>query len=219
MDINKTSEYKLQNDLTQSDLNRLRDSGIVGVDVETTGLDPGKSDLCLIQVSDANGCISLIKTYDWGKTIILSRFLTDPTITKVFHFAIFDCAFLSAKLGIEVSNVYCTKIASKIAFPNRQKYSLSSLVYDFFGVQLDKGSRLTNWCNDTLTSAQLAYAVNDVIWLIKLKAFLDNTLVLQPPLTTGITPNKLNLNCQSVIPVMVHLWLNGLSEGNFVFSY
>lgn len=219
MSINKTIRYNLQRDLSNTDLNKIRAAGIVGVDIETTGLDPRSSELCLLQVSDIDGNFYLVKTSNWQRAILLHEFLTDPTIIKVFHFAIFDCAFILAKMGIEVSNIYCTKIASKIAFSNREKFSLASLVYDFLGIKLDKEARLTDWCEDSLTSAQLAYAVNDVLWLIKLKSFLDDVISTQPPLVTGITPSKLNQYCQSTIPLMVQLWLNNLYEDNFIFSY
>jgi len=69
----------------------------------------------------------------------------DPAIQKVIQFAIMDCAFILTYLGTLPANVYCTKIASKIARTYSSSHSLSGLIADLLGITLDKKQQTTFW--------------------------------------------------------------------------
>ena len=52
------------------------------------------------------------------------------------------------------------------------KWGLAALVRHLFGVDLDKGTRISNW-EDVLSTAQQNYAVMDAVWPLSLSYFLQ----------------------------------------------
>ena len=99
----------------------------VAVDTETQGLSLVRDKLCLVQLSSGDGDAHIVQmdrqSYDAPN---LKKLMTDPSVTKIFHFARFDVAMMMRDLGVIVAPVFCTKIvtASKIL----QK-SLSMWIY------------------------------------------------------------------------------------------
>jgi ribonuclease D len=86
---------------------------------------------------------------------------------KVFHFARFDVAALGEGLGIAVNPLFCTKVASRLARTYTNRHGLKELVQELCGVELDKGSQSSDWGRvEELSEAQLAYAANDVRYLL-----------------------------------------------------
>jgi ribonuclease D len=213
MKIQNGTRLILQEDLSASDLSRLRESSIVAMDCEMTGLNPHRDLLCLVQLCDRSGTVTIVRTENWLKAHLLQELLLDPNVTKVFHFAIMDYAFLLKHLNVRLTNVYCTKMASKIARTYSPKHGLADLVAELFDTELDKAQRTTFWCSDRLTAKQLEYAANDVAYLLEVKASLDTILDKKGILPTGISYKDLNSRCQAFIPTLVHLWLNGWDFG------
>lgn len=215
--------YALQEDLTDDDLERLLACEAVAVDTELTGLNPNRDLLCLVQICDDDRTVNFLKTRNWAACENLKRLLLDPGVIKIFHFALADCSFFLTNLGVTVQNAYCTKIASKIARTYSPEHSLSVLVKEFFRVDLDKTQTSTDWLRDDLTPEQLKYAANDVLWLIDLKRELEGILSRKGNLPTSLTYEELNARCQTFIPNLVHLSVNGWDFGredrNSVFGY
>lgn len=106
----------------------------------------------------------------------LKRLLTDPTVTKVFHFARFDVAIFKAYLGITCAPIYCTKIASKLVRTFTDRHGLKDLCKDLIGEELSKQQQSSDWGADELTPEQLKYAASDVLHLHALKTKLDAML-------------------------------------------
>ena len=148
---------------------------MVAIDTETTGLDVVKDRLCLVQIGDGKGNAWLVQIKKGGKYPNLKKLLTNPRILKIFHFARFDAAKLKVAFGIEVSPIYCTKIAHKLVWPNK-KHSLKNLCEDMLGIQLDKEQQCSDWTRKNLSEEQIRYAANDVMYLHALKAILDKEL-------------------------------------------
>lgn len=215
--------FALQEDLTDDDLERLLACEAVAVDTELTGLNPNRDLLCLVQICDDDRTVNFLKTRNWAACENLKRLLLDPGVIKIFHFALADCSFFLTNLGVTVQNAYCTKIASKIARTYSPEHSLSVLVKEFFRVELDKTQTSTDWLRDDLTPEQLKYAANDVLWLIDLKRELEGILSRKGNLPTSLTYEELNARCQTFIPNLVHLSVNGWDFGredrNSVFGY
>ncbi|MGB3558754.1 MAG: ribonuclease D, partial [Geitlerinemataceae cyanobacterium] len=89
-----------------------------------------------------------------------------------------DVATLRYNLGIEVSPLFCTKIASKLARTYTNQHGLKAVVNDLEGVELDKRAQSSDWGNAShLSEEQLSYAANDVRYLLgayqKLTAMLE----------------------------------------------
>tara|TARA_Y100001933_G_C19004231_1_gene565840 strand:+ start:1740 stop:2381 length:642 start_codon:yes stop_codon:yes gene_type:complete len=167
------------NDITDEIFNIYAQSSYLAVDTEAMGLIHGRDRLCLIQICNEQKLTSCIKIEkDNNNSARIQSLFESQDITKVFHFARFDTAALKCNLNITTQNIFCTKIASKLARTYTNKHGLKDLIYELLGVELDKSSQSSDWgSEDQLTEKQINYAANDVIYLIdamkKLKIILQ----------------------------------------------
>ena len=143
-------------------------SSALAVDTEAMGLVHGRDRLCLVQISDDHDNVCCVRIQR-GQTRapLLQRLLEAPAIEKVFHFARFDVAALAEGLGIAVQPLFCTKVASRLARTYTNRHGLKDVVQELCGVELDKGAQSSDWGRvEELSEAQLAYAANDVRYLL-----------------------------------------------------
>ena len=78
--------------LHQGDLPDGLDMGkLVAIDTETLGLNPFRDRLCLAHLSSGDGVCHAVQ-FKAGEYAApnLKRMLSDPSVTKLFHFARFD---------------------------------------------------------------------------------------------------------------------------------
>ncbi|MFN3583487.1 ribonuclease D [Phenylobacterium sp.] len=150
----------------------------VAIDSETMGLRLGRDPLCVVQLSDGGGDAHVVKldrtTYDAPN---LKRLLTDPAVTKIFHFGRFDIAMFWLHLGVLTAPVYCTKIASKIARTYTDRHGLKDITRELLGVDLSKAQQSSDWGSAKLSDDQVAYAASDVLHLHALRDRLQEMLV------------------------------------------
>lgn len=149
---------------------------IVAIDTETMGLRPERDRLCLVQLSSGDGTVHLVQFNNQFDAPNLKRLLTDPSVVKLFHFARFDVAVLKAYLGVDVSPIWCTKIASKLVRTFTDRHGLKDLVRELLGVELSKQQQSSDWGAPELTEAQLEYAASDVLHLHALQTKLTDML-------------------------------------------
>ena len=176
----------------------------VAIDTEAMGLHPGRDRLCLAQLSSGDGNAHLVQftggVYDAPN---LKRLLTDPTITKLFHFARFDVGILKAYLGVTVSPIYCTKIASRLVRTFTDRHGLKELCKDLTGVDLSKQQQSSDWGAPMLTREQMDYAASDVLYLHAVKAKLDIMLAREGR-------SKLAAECFAfLLSVPILIWRDG----------
>ena len=173
------SNYQLfQNDLPLKSLISFK--GDITIDTETLGLNIKRDRLCLIQLrNESNKKVYLIK-FDQNISPTNSKniksLLENKSLTKIFHFARFDMAVLKENLNINVRNVFCTKIASKLTRTYSSKHGLKDLAKEILNVELDKTEQTSDWSQKKLTKQQIQYAMNDVIYLSDLKKNLEAKL-------------------------------------------
>jgi ribonuclease D len=148
----------------------------VAVDSETMGLHLHRDRLCLVQLSAGNGDAHLVRIIPGTEPNNLKALFTDPTVTKIFHFARFDVAKIKVDLGVDCAPVYCTKIVSKLCRTNTDRHGLKNLCFDLLGVSLSKEQQTSDWGADTFSAEQQQYAANDVLYLHDLKVKLDALL-------------------------------------------
>ena len=174
------SNYQLfQNDLPLKSLKSFK--GDITIDTETLGLNIKRDRLYLIQLrNESNKKVYLIK---FDKDISpansknIKSLLEDKSLTKIFHYARFDMAVLKENLNINVRNVFCTKIASKLTRTYSSKHGLKDLVKEILNIELDKTEQTSDWSQKKLTKQQIQYAMNDVIYLSDLKKNLEAKLL------------------------------------------
>ena len=177
-----SNKYKqinfLHNDISSDLYDLYKESSYIAVDTEAMGLVHGRDRLCLIQICNELNLTSCVKID--SKTSFsnnLQKLFENEKITKIFHYARFDVAALKCNLGINTKNIFCTKIASKLARTYTNKHGLKDLINELLGIELDKSSQCSDWGSDEhLTDNQIDYAANDVRYLIeamhKLKVIL-----------------------------------------------
>lgn len=193
-----------KNDLP--DLSKYQSADAVAVDSETLGLNLLRDRLCVVQLSPGDGTADVVQI-DRGQIDApnLKTLLTDPSKTKIFHYARFDVAMLRRNLRIEVSPVWCTKIASKLTRTYTDRHGLKDITRELLGVDLSKQQQSSDWAADELTDAQLAYAASDVLHLHDLKAKLE--FMLQREERTHLAEA-----CFRFLPVRAELDLMGWED-------
>ena len=146
----------------------------VAIDSETMGLVLGRDPLCVVQLSAGDGDAHVVRLnrpgYDAPN---LKRLLTDPAVTKIFHFGRFDIAMFQLHLGVVTAPVYCTKIASKLVRTYTDRHGLKDLIKELLGVDISKAQQSSDWGAPRLTPEQVAYAASDVTSLHALRNKLD----------------------------------------------
>ena len=148
----------------------------IAIDTEAMGLNPIRDRLCLVQLSTGDGVCHLVQFDRSYEAPNLKKLLADPKILKIFHYARFDVAILSHYLQITINNIYCTKIASKLARTFTDKHSLRELCRDLIGVDISKEQQTSDWGSPVLKAEQQEYAATDVLHLHKLRNKLNQLL-------------------------------------------
>ena len=155
----------------------LAGAALVAVDSETMGLRLGRDPLCVVQLSDGQGDAHVVQlrrpAYDAPN---LKRLLTDPAVTKIFHYGRFDIAMFHLHLGVVTAPVYCTKIASKLARTYTDRHGLKDVTRELIGVDISKVQQSSDWGAAKLSDDQVSYAASDVLHLHAIKAKLDAML-------------------------------------------
>jgi ribonuclease D len=173
---------------------------VIAVDTETMGLIYQRDRLCLVQLCDPKGRVTAVRIAK-GQTDApnLKQLLEAPNVLKVFHFARFDIAMLQQNLGIQVTPVFCTKIASKLARTYTNRHGLKDLVQELERVELDKSAQSSDWGNAAnLSDEQLRYAANDVRYLVSVRQKLIEMLKREERW-------ELAQRCFEALPVIVAL--------------
>ncbi len=165
-------------DLSVERLNYYLEAEAIAVDTETMGLVIGRDRLCLVQLSDEVGEVSIIRIAKGQSAApYLKQLMEEPKIVKIFHFARFDIAQLNHGLSIITNPIFCTKIASKLGRTYTSSHGLKNLVLDLEGTELDKTAQSSDWGNAAnLSPEQLSYAANDVLYLHRLREQLTRIL-------------------------------------------
>ena len=146
----------------------------VAIDTETLGLNPHRDRLCVVQLSAGDGSAEVVQiAKGQSRAPNLERLLADETVKKLFHFARFDIAVMFNAFGVMTTNLYCTKIASKLVRTYTDRHGLRDLCREQLGIDLSKQQQSSDWGAETLSDAQVAYAASDVLHLHALKAKLD----------------------------------------------
>ena len=149
----------------------------IAVDCEFMGLNVERDNLCLVQISNGNNDAHIIKlnrnTY---KAPNLIKVLNDKKINKIFHYARADLLFIKKYLNINVENVNCTKVMSKIARSYSDKHGLKDLVKEFTGQDINKNLQSSDFGGE-LSEKQLQYCAKDVIFLHKIFFELKKILI------------------------------------------
>jgi len=195
--------YFHEEDLPENALN----GNVIAIDTETMGLQPGRDRLCIVQLADGYGDEHLVRfTHDSDYAAPnLKALLSDPKITKIYHFARFDLASIHAYLGVMAAPVFCTKIASRLVRTYTDRHGLKDLVRELIGVEISKTQQSSDWGAPVINDAQREYAASDVRFLHRMMAELETRLARE-----GRT--ALAQSCFDFLPARALLDLAGWPE-------
>ena len=195
----KISLYK--GDLPKS----FKAASVVALDSETMGLNPKRDKLCLVQISNGDEICHLVKIdLSNQKPLNLIKILKNNKIQKIFHYARFDVAVFKHNFKINIKNIYCTKIASKLVRTYTDKHGYKDLCSELLGKSISKTEQSSDWGGE-LTKEQQKYAATDVLYLHKIKDKLDTMLLREKR-------SKLAKACFDFIQYRTDLDINGWSE-------
>jgi|TARA_B100000214_G_C23913448_1_gene602485 ribonuclease D len=148
----------------------------IAIDCEFTGLNIERDRLCLIQISSGKNDAHIVQlnknNYDAPN---LKNILNDKNLNKLFHFARADLLFIKKYLEIDLENIDCTKIMSKIARSYSDKHGLKDLIKEFTGVDISKQLQ-SSYFGGKLSDKQLKYCAQDVVYLHKIYDSLKKIL-------------------------------------------
>ena len=187
-------------------------SNIIAIDTEAMGLNPARDRLCLIQLYDGEGDCHLVQFdgFDYNSPN-LQKILIDKSKIKIFHYARFDMAAIKYALGINLENIYCTKIASKIARTYTHSHGLKDICKELLDIEISKKKQSSDWGNISLSKEQVAYAANDVLHLHNIRIKLNEILEREKRF-------ELANACFNFLPTRVELDLKGWVDKD-VFSH
>ena len=183
----------------------------IAVDTEAMGLEPKRDPLTLCQISTGKDDCHIIK-FDRKnyKAKNLVKVLENPSVLKIFHYARFDVAVLRHFLKANVQNIYCTKIASKIARTYTDKHGLKDLVKEIIGVDMSKQMQSSDWGAEKLSEKQLKYAASDCIFLHRIRSELNKMLIRE---------NRMNLLSKCLAFINTRVELDLADYKNDIFSH
>ena len=203
------TNFLYQNDLPN---NLIFSSNSIAIDTEAMGLNIGRDRLCLIQISAGDGNCHLVKfSQNNFQAPNLKKLLTNEKILKIFHYGRFDLAILKYHLQIDIKNIYCTKIASKLVRTYTDSHGLKTICEELLGVEISKKQQSSDWGNKEISDKQIDYASSDVLYLHALKEKLDAMLIRE---------NRMELfkSCVEFLPIRVDLDLAGFANVD-IFSH
>ena len=159
----------------------------IGLDTETTELDPYLGRLRLIQLATPGGVhiIDLDAFRNGGNGDLsqtdalapLRDLLSAHRPVKIAHNAKFDAKFIKHVLGTDLGGIFDTLLASQLlgAGDIEERHGLEAVASRYLNEAVDKTERLSNW-NLELSEAQLEYAARDAAVLLPLRERLIERL-------------------------------------------
>ena len=195
-------DIKLHKDDLPEDLNL---GNTIAVDGEFMGLNFNRDPLCLLQISSGNMDAHIVQlNRETYKAPNLIKLLNNKNITKIFHYARADLTFIKYYLKIEVSNIEDTKIKSRLARSYSDKHGLKDLIKEFINIDISKQLQSSDF-GGKLTTAQLKYCANDVVYLHKINEELNKILIREKRM-------KLYEDCIKFINTRVNLDLASFKD-------
>src|SRR5258706_13875690 len=157
---------------------------VIGLDTETTELDPYYGRLRLIQLATPSGVhvidVDAFRNGDPKQNTALASLrdlLAAPRPIKILHNAKFDAKFIKHTLGTDLGGIFDAVRASQVlgAGDIEERHGLEAVASRYLSEAVDKTERLSNW-NLELAESQLEYAARDAAVLLPLREKLIERL-------------------------------------------
>ena len=174
----KTSEPITTTNALAAIVERYQSASFLAVDTEFMREKTYYPQLCLIQISDGKEAVCIDPLAQGLELDALWNLMRNEAIFKVFHAAHQDLEIFLNLMGDLPRPVYDTQIAAMVMGQGDQ-VGYDKLVKAVLDHDIDKTSRFTDWSKRPLSDRQIAYALDDVIFLARLYPIIINQLEKQ----------------------------------------
>jgi ribonuclease D len=195
-----------ENDLPDIDLSKEKS---ISLDCEALGLVLGRDPLTLIQLGLESKNFYIIKlnrkNYNAPNLV---KVLANAETQFIMHYARQDLLWLKYHLNASPKNIFCTKVASKIARTASSSHGYKDLVKEICGKDISKKEQQSDWGNPDLSEKQINYAAQDTEYLFEIRKKLLKMLTRE---------NRKDLfeKCMKVIPILVDIEISGFKLNIF----
>ena len=196
-----------ENDLPK-DLD-LSNEKFIGLDNEALGLVLGRDPLTLVQLGLESKNFYLIKlnreTYNAPNLV---KVLSNKNTQFIMHYARQDLLWLKYHLKVQPQNIFCTKVASKIARTASSYHGYKDLVKELCGKDISKKEQQSDWGDPNLSEKQIKYAASDTEYLFEIRKKLISMLEREKRM-------DLFKKSMGVIPALVEMEIAGYKLSTF----
>ena len=187
----------------------LSNERVIGLDCEALGLVLGRDPLTLVQLGLESKKYFLVKlnrnNYNAPN---LKKLLLNNKIQFIMHYARQDLLWLKYHLGVKVDNIFCTKLASKIARTASSYHGYKDLVKEICGKDISKKEQQSDWGDPNLSEKQISYAAQDTEFLFEIRKKLKTMLEREKR-------NELYEKSIKVLPILVDMEIAGYKINTF----
>ena len=176
MNLHPVIVIENQNDFSTL-VSDLEQAPSISVDTESNSFYAYYNRICLIQVSTEEQDYIIDPIALNGGIGDFGKILSDPGIEKIFHAAPNDISGLKRDFKFTVENIFDTSIAAKIL--GYKQLGLANILFEHFGVNLNKKWQRHDWGRRPLKSEQIEYARFDTHFLLPLRHRLAAELEAQ----------------------------------------
>ena len=181
----------------------------IGLDCEALGLVLGRDPLTLVQLGLESKKYFLVKlnrnNYNAPN---LKKLLLNNRIQFIMHYARQDLLWLKYHLGVKVENIFCTKLASKIARTASSSHGYKDLVKEICGKDISKKEQQSDWGDPNLSEKQISYAAQDTEFLFEIRKKLKIMLEREKRI-------ELYEKSIKVLPILVDMEMAGYKINTF----
>lgn len=146
---------------------------MIGVDLEADSMYHFQEKVCLLQMATKRINI-IVDPLAIPDLSMLKPIFANHRITKVFHGADYDVRSLYRDFNVDINNLFDTQLAAM--FLGLKETGLEAVIQERFNVTLEKKYQRKDWSRRPLPLEMLAYAANDVSYLIPLAENFENEL-------------------------------------------
>ena len=181
----------------------------IGLDCEALGLVLGRDPLTLVQLGLESKRYFLIKlNRESYNAPNLKKLLSNNKTEFIMHYARQDMLWLKYHLGINIQNIFCTKLASKIARTASSSHGYKDLVKEICGKDISKKEQQSDWGDPNLTDKQINYAAQDTEFLFEIRKKLKDMLKREKRI-------ELYEKSIKVLPILVDMEIAGYKINTF----
>ena len=177
MTPNPPMTYVTDHAALESLCQRLRQSPRLALDTEFVGEDTFIPRLELIQVATAttSAVIDFPAVQAIGSLDVFWELICDTKVEKIFHAGRQDLDLFATHAGQIPKPFFDTQVAAAMVGYGAQ-IAYANLVQRLHGTRLAKAHTFTNWSARPLTEGQIAYALEDVEFLLPIHTHLQDRL-------------------------------------------